>query len=532
MSTCFKKPKCSDLGCREVSSYYCYSHQMFSCKECNGRIHFRCQIAVLREIDEIKDSIKEAERLIMMIEELSIANGCSMYIPKIENTLVNFKDILYGLSKKVTEVVDNWSPEDYSYLEGQLREIQSEIADNPDIKEVLFLSISKEASLNPFATVENEYSSNSKIQTKIDSILQKHTKFLTQRHKNEMAAYKQHCKTQILEEFHTQISTLKTLTETQTLEISEYTETIKALTLQNQELSLELQAQVSKYQDLELETAKLREEFLISKTDLASITHKFTSSENQHKKALQNIQQLEEKLEELKLEAIRNIEGFDPSCTKVELLINQDKGKAIIKTLASFRYQFEPLERLKISNFKDEDESVNDFLTYCSPPSLNLLFFGVGIGNPVNINYYLDGLKCLLPQVYKEIFLLFFILDEENFSRIVRLSSNCSRLVFSCCKISTSLPLDFSNESTYRTEYLSLQWCGSQKWHTNMNWMKKPKYFENILTAIKNSTLKDSLQILNAAFCNIKIQEAKKLLDKHGLTSINVVSLNTYELIE
>ena len=56
-----------------------------------------------------------------------------------------------------------------------------------------------------------------------------------------------------------------------------------------------------------------------------------------------------------------------------------------------------------------------------------------------------------------------------------------------------------------------------------MEWDKYPDRFENIIIAIKNSTLKDSLQTIDIIKCKITKDKVSELLIKHGLTNVSVI---------
>ena len=62
------------------------------------------------------------------------------------------------------------------------------------------------------------------------------------------------------------------------------------------------------------------------------------------------------------------------------------------------------------------------------------------------------------------------------------------------------------------------------------NWDKHHDRFENMI-GIKNSTLKDSLKMINISGCKITKGDVSKLLINHGLTSVSVINKSNDPLI-
>ena len=74
---------------------------------------------------------------------------------------------------------------------------------------------------------------------------------------------------------------------------------------------------------------------------------------------------------------------------------------------------------------------------------------------------------------------------------IIKYSSNCKRLVIRYCKIDTSEALDSGKYMPYQTKELSFY---NSSYPQRSNWKKKKHELVNILQAIKNSRLLDSVQ--------------------------------------
>ncbi|CAI2387701.1 unnamed protein product [Moneuplotes crassus] len=523
------------MGCPKASVYYCHSHRVFSCADCVD-IHYRCEIRAIREISEIENSIEEVQRLVMVIQELSFANGCNVYLPKIENTLISFKDILQELETKINEAILQRNLEECCSLEAQIKEIRKEMADDADIREVLFMSASRQSSLSTFSSVPDEFSSSSKISNKIDLILKKHSKIMEKKHLKQMKIFEKECKNRLQQIFQRQIDEFKAHNDAKDILIQEKDQLINQnlknledLKQQNEDLSTKIFNLDSENQQLKEQKIKTETELLDAQTGLEQQALKILELES----LLYSEQQKSDKLmEEAKKEAfikeylmqkaIKEIKDFDPFSKELELYLNEDKGKDLVKNLGEARYKLNGLQRLTLSSFKDEDQSVNQFLTHCAPSSLKLFNFGINYGKEVNIKYYLKGLKSIMPNVFKENYLFWLIIDSDDLEQIVKLSANSERLVLSHCKISTKPSLDFSISTPYKTQFLGFQYSGSKPWHTEMDWSNHPDRFENIIAGIKNCSLKDSLKIINIHKCGITVSQVESLLLSHNLSHISV----------
>mgnify|MGYP003690148005 CR=1 FL=1 len=214
----------------------------------------------------------------------------------------------------------------------------------------------------------------------------------------------------------------------------------------------------------------------------------------------------------------------------LKLDLSNSGDQILMKTLTLLKHQFLDIQKLRIDHIEREDEDFKQFIDNCNPSSLQKFCFNhryLGdwrIGEKsITIKYYLSQLKGILSKAEKEVYLENLVVDDQDLGDIVKASANSERLTIRYSKVMASPSLDFASPIPYKTQYLSFMDCGYSDWN-NMEWDKHPEVFENIVIAIKNSSLKDSLVKINIFGARITIDQVNQLLSTHGLDNITVVT--------
>ena len=132
------------------------------------------------------------------------------------------------------------------------------------------------------------------------------------------------------------------------------------------------------------------------------------------------------------------------------------------------------------------------------------------------IDYYLNGLDTALRGATKEVFIHYWNYSKQSLERVIKASSNSSRLIINFSKFDWDNDFDFSGPH-YKTTYLSFSGWGTS--HGN-SWSANPEKLGRIIKAISLCSMKDSLQTLNVYRCGVSVQKANELLSTHGMTNV------------
>ena len=123
--------------------------------------------------------------------------------------------------------------------------------------------------------------------------------------------------------------------------------------------------------------------------------------------------------------------------------------------------------------------------------------------------------------IKKEICLKGFVLSSNDLECVVKSSKNCEELKICQSEVHCTDKLSFDTGSEYQIKLLSFSKWGMLE---ETQWRKDSSYFENIIVAIKNSGLKDSLKTIDIEEWCLKRKEVRNVLDKHGLENIKVAN--------
>ena len=184
------------------------------------------------------------------------------------------------------------------------------------------------------------------------------------------------------------------------------------------------------------------------------------------------------------------------------------------------------LKGIHIDLISDADENLNNFLSDCIPSQLQLLSINWGSKNFVSIKsgFYLSSLWKVVSIVTEEAYLSSFDFNEQELQAIVQAAHNTERLVLAFSSIHCSLALDFRTDSKYNIKSLSFQGWGRQDLKmVTTDWKSDPSCFENIVNAICNSGLKDSLQNISIwANLTLSQENVQELFNSKGMSHITI----------
>ena len=140
----------------------------------------------------------------------------------------------------------------------------------------------------------------------------------------------------------------------------------------------------------------------------------------------------------------------------------------------------------------------------------------------------MNSLLKAVSEVTKEVFIRLFEFSATDLQQLIKAACGVERIIIHCCSIHCSAKLDFGADTKYKTKFLSLQLSGNSNCkELTTDWIEDPQVFSNIVDAIGNSGLRDSLTKISIAF-NDTLDKTKvlELFSAKGMPHISVVEEN------
>ncbi|CAI2378566.1 unnamed protein product [Moneuplotes crassus] len=126
-------------------------------------------------------------------------------------------------------------------------------------------------------------------------------------------------------------------------------------------------------------------------------------------------------------------------------------------------------------------------------------------------------LSKVVARVGKVFKLTDFRISRKLFQSIISAAAHIKEVMFLTCIID-SLEVKFSQNAQYKIEILNFSYSGDSR---NSRWNEKMRKFLDILLAINNSPLKNSLKTIDVTGCELLDEEIKSLVKKADLRGIN-----------
>ncbi|CAI2363163.1 unnamed protein product [Moneuplotes crassus] len=517
-----RRLQCSDLACKNHRFYFCRDHKVYSCKGCATKMHYKCQLITIQDLTDLRTDIKEVQKLVVRFQELATENGLEVYLSNINSVIKGYQEDLTEIERKINEAIEHDHHEKFNGLRSQIRQIQNHMADEQVIKDILFLSTTRNASRYGLPRVSDEFSSAIKVEHKIDAVVKQNIKLMEKKLENEARKIEKQCKDRLSEEFKERIQTLKAQKEAQDIEIEEQKQATEQVLRQAQDLLKQKQETFAENQVLLNHKTQLE-------IELSQKVEEIRQAKDQHTKNEDEISKLCEELKENSTQLVKMQEKAKHLLKNLTLNMEEETAKTLVQTMEQNKYPIGVIHKLKIDKVVNGDTILSKFMTCSAPSCLKLFAFNHSYlsdnegDKAVKIKFYLQGLRKILPRVTKEIYLECLVIDSKDLSQIVKWASNAERLTVRWSKISTSDSLDFASPQQAKLNYLSLLNCGCNDW-CNMNWDESPENFEKIIVAIKNCSLKDSLTQVNVQGCKISTSKVSELLSSHGLSHISAIA--------
>lgn len=185
--------------------------------------------------------------------------------------------------------------------------------------------------------------------------------------------------------------------------------------------------------------------------------------------------------------------NFDSSST-LKLNMNEEKSREFMERLYNCKIRLPPMTKIEIMHPTSFDRVLRDFLQYCFPMKCEIFTFNMQYSGQPKMNDFRKALADCLPRVSREIFFYYITAEQREFEEILSSSCQCERLIIYWSTVYSSSRLRLKIPSKTNLEYFSLQYTGLSGYS---EWQNNPNKLENIIRALNDTALSDSMRTLN-----------------------------------
>ena len=111
-------------------------------------------------------------------------------------------------------------------------------------------------------------------------------------------------------------------------------------------------------------------------------------------------------------------------------------------------------------------------------------------------------------------------MSESDLEEVVKSSCNSERLTLHWCDLKWSRSMDFKCSSTYKIKYIGFNYWG---YNRKTEWESNPSLFLNIVSAIGNCRLRDSLTSVNVYYCKLGKSKVQQMFNENSMSHVNVI---------
>ena len=205
--------------------------------------------------------------------------------------------------------------------------------------------------------------------------------------------------------------------------------------------------------------------------------------------------------------------------------------KSLLSDLVSSKLRLPNIRRIRIDHISDGNKELNSFFQNWVPSKIELLSVNLPrkTDSGIKMSFYIDSISKAIKSVQKEIFLYCFEIKESELEQIIKSSSNWERLILYYSDIHCSKKLDFDVSSKCKIKFLCFAYCGyTGSKDRKSDWITTPSCFKNIVEAISESGLRDSLEEVDIyGNDTLKKDEVQAMFNELGMSHISVVEINS-----
>ena len=207
--------------------------------------------------------------------------------------------------------------------------------------------------------------------------------------------------------------------------------------------------------------------------------------------------------------------------------MKSEKDINFIRHIAAQKYRLPNTIKLKINHITNENSDLAKFLINCAPSKIKQLLINNENDSfsTINSSFYIDSLSHAVSKATKEVYIKGFYFKRADLQKFIMAAHNVEKLVFDNCSIRCLKQLNFGEDIQYNIKYLSFQSCGDiNSIYLKTHWIKTSKSFKNIIDAISECGLKNSLEKINI-YKNQTLSTSlvKWMLEDQDIKSIDVI---------
>ena len=131
------------------------------------------------------------------------------------------------------------------------------------------------------------------------------------------------------------------------------------------------------------------------------------------------------------------------------------------------RLRLPDINGIQVDNISDADTDFASFFSNCTPARLQLLWVNYFANSNIGIKsrFYINAFSEAAARTEKEVYFYCIDFSAEDLQTVVRAAHNAERIVFFFCCIHCSSDLDFGNDLSYKTKFLSFQNWGDKSYN-------------------------------------------------------------------
>ena len=231
---------------------------------------------------------------------------------------------------------------------------------------------------------------------------------------------------------------------------------------------------------------------------IVSLERKVKEQRSETRSAILEKKKLNIKIEDLKhkydeaLEECKQKEAYLEMLkqySQISIICGDKEDMQMIESLSNTKLP--DMKRLSITGIKDGLRSLSDFFDNSCPDDLGILSLKSDVMKAIDVGGYLGALTQWFEITKTQVSLIGIKASRFDLNDIVKSSSQCNTLILDSSELEVEGDLDFNIEGIYKMRVFQIQRCE----FIGGEIRKKKKYpLMNVLKAISNSGLKDSIQ--------------------------------------
>ncbi|CAI2358988.1 unnamed protein product [Moneuplotes crassus] len=490
---------CQHEDCTSPRDVYCPNHHMVLCSLHKTYYHFECKAEQFISAQELKNAlVPVSNSLHQLFQYKETYDSLEYLIQNFGGALASLMEEFENLKGEIRKKIETDQFLEYMNLKKQVEEFYMKFRESDiysKFKDYLFAK-----------QLEDQTSSSAMQKGVSKQLLEERKKYeaslknVAVDAKEKILQEAEVARARDIEELKNQIQDIQQQSEEQKSSISDHLREIEQLKTQIEDGKTQIE-QLNETKD------RIEEEF---KTQMA-----------EHEQLQETYSKMNSFIcQQLWKKCFGEEKAFDLK-TKIELKMADSNAQNFLKEVVDMKVRLPNIKRIAIDQNKKEDPTVRDFYLHCFPEQAQLFCYNWyydGSCSQTKLDYYFEGLKRVIPCVTREVVLYDFEISKQEFEFIVS-NTKAERLTISESKFDTSSPVAFDCPSS-SIQYLSFERSGKS---SRNDWKASPSKLKNILKAVSESALKDSIQTLNVYQCGLSGSEVKAMLPELGLTIGQVI---------